>query len=62
MDNNISSYVKPKNSLEESSIIEESKQIFKNMNIFVEIFNNNTNHSDCVIPILQKYGAIVKYS
>ncbi len=33
--------------------------IFSNLNIFVEIFNNGVNQSDCVIPILEEYGAIV---
>jgi hypothetical protein len=31
-----------------------------NLNIFVEIFNNGQNQSDCVIPILEENGANVK--
>jgi hypothetical protein len=33
--------------------------IFKGMNIFVEIYNNGINQSDCVVPILEEKGAIV---
>lgn len=37
----------------------DEKKIFQNLNIFVEIFNNNINQSDCVIPKLKENGAMV---
>ncbi len=39
--------------------IKQPQGIFSGLNIFVEIFNNGKNQSDCVIPILEENGAIV---
>ena len=35
------------------------EKFFSDLNIYVEIFNKNINESDCVIPILESYGANV---
>jgi hypothetical protein len=48
------------------SILDETNQeitdkgLFSDLKIFVEIFNNNINQSDCVIPILKENGAEVQ--
>ncbi len=35
------------------------EKIFRDLNVYVEIFNKNINESDCVIPILETNGANV---
>jgi hypothetical protein len=46
--------------MSDSNVLQDDKsKIFDKINIYVEIFNKNTNESDCVIPTLESNGAIV---